>query len=206
MMAMTTTRTPVRSRRPHRLGIDAHTEFVAVLVAELDAAVASLTAAAGTARVPAADGVDLFDSSGLERSVGDVRRLVRLLDTIDGPGDDRYVQAVSLPDAICEAAKGLDLDVAVRGSAGPERFPGDPEAVLLGAELVLSAFAGDGKPVQIGIPNDRVVHVEGELDFNDERRLWQLRCGRRVLEGENCRVRLMRVPGGYRLEIRALEP
>jgi len=205
-MAMTTTPRPVRSRRPHRLGIDAHTEFVAVLVSELDAAVASLTAAAGTAGAPAADGVDIFDASALDRSVGDVRRLVRLLDTIDGPGDDRYVQPVSLPDAMCEAAKGLDLDVAVRGAAGPDRFLGDPEAVLLGAELVLSAFAGDGKAVQLGIPNDRVVHVEGELDFDDERRLWQLRCGRRVLEGENCRVRLMRVPGGYRLEIRALEP
>ena len=60
--------------------------------------------------------------------------------------------------------------------------------------------------MRLGIPSDRIVHVEGALDFTDERRVWQLRCGRRVLEGENCRVRLMRVADGYRLEIRALDP
>jgi len=205
-MTMTTTPRPVRSRRPHRLGIDAHTAFVAVLVSELDAAVASLVAATGTARKPVADGVDLFDPSAVERSVGDVRRLVRLLEIIDGPGQERYLQPLSLPDAFLQAAKGLDLDIAVRGAAGPERFLCDHEAVQLGAELVLAAFAGDGKTVQLGIPNDRVVHVEGALDLTDERRVWQLRCGRRVLEGENCRVRLVRVPIGYRLEIRAFEP
>jgi hypothetical protein len=116
-MTMTTTTPPaVRTRRPYRLGIDAHTEFVAVLVSELDAAVASLHAAAGTAR-PAAGEVDLFDPSAIDRSVTD-----------------------------------------------------------------------------------------GALDAADDRRAWQLRCGRRVLEGQGCRVRLLRVPDGYRLEIRAFEP
>jgi hypothetical protein len=204
-MTMTTTPRLVRSRRPYRLGIDAHTEFVSVLVSELDAAVASLQASAGTAGKPEADGVDLFDPSAVDRSVGDVRRLVRLLEVIDGPGEERYLQPVSLADAFCEAAKGLDLDIRVRGAAGPERFQCDPGTLQLGAELVLSAFAGDGKTVQLGIPNDRVLHVEGELDLSDERRVWQLRCGRRVLEGENCRVRLVRVPVGYRLEVRAFE-
>lgn len=205
-MTMTTTARPVRSRRPHRLGIDAHTEFVAVLVSELDAAVASLLAATGTVREPAADGVALFDPADVDRSVGDVRRLVRLLEIIDGPGDEHYIQPMSLPDAFAEAAKGLDLDLAVRGAAGPESVLGDPEAIRLGAELVLAAFAGNRRTVKLGIPNDRVVHVEGALDLTDERRVWQLRCGRRVLEGENCKVRLVRVPVGYRLEIRALEP
>lgn len=205
---MTITNTPpsaVRSRRPYRLGIDAHTEFVSVLVSELDAAVASLQAAAAAAR-PTTEDVDPFDPSPIDRSVRDVRRLVRLLDVIDGPADVGGLELLNLPDAICQAAKGLDVDLDVRGAAGPERFLCGAESFQLGAELVLSAFAGDGGTVTLAIPNDRVVHVEGALDFTDQRRVWQLRCGRRVLEGQNCRVRLMRVPDGYRLEIRAVEP
>lgn len=195
----------VRSRRPYRLGIDAHTEFVGVLVSELDAAVASLQAAAATAK-PTSGDVDLFDPAAIDRSVGDVRRLVRLLDIIDGPGEVRYLEPLNLPDAVRHAAKGLDLDLDVRGTAGAERFLCDPASFQLGAELILSAFAGDGGTVRLGIPSDRIVHVEGAFDFTDERRVWQLRCGRRVLEGENCRVRLVRLPDSYRLEIRALEP
>jgi len=194
-MTMTTTTPPVRSRRPYRLGIDAHTEFVAVLVSELDAAVASLRAAAGTLR-----------PSDLDRAVGEVNRLIRLLDIIDGPGEERYLEPMNLPDVLCQAAKGMDLDITVRGTPGSGRFLSDPESIQLGAELVLSAFAGEGVTVELGFPNDRVVHVEGALDFTDERRTWRLRCGRRVLEGENCRVRLVRLPRGYRLEIRASEP
>ena len=180
MTIMTPTPFTVRSRRPHRLGIDAHTEFVAGLVSELDAAVSSLR-------------------------MDDVRRLISLLDIIDGPGNERYLQPTSLPDVLCEAAKRLDLDADIRGATGSERFLCDPHSLQLGAELVISAFAGDGA-VLLAIPSDHVVHVEGHFDLTDERRVWQLRCGRRVLEGEGCRVRLMRLPGGYRLEIRAVEP
>ena len=176
-----------------------------MLVSELDAAVASLHAATGVAG-PAAGDVDLFDPSAIDRSVTDVRRLVRLLDIIDGPGEVRHLEPLNLPDAICQAAKGLDLDLDVRGAAGPERFRCEPESFRLGAEFVLSAFAGAGGTVTLAIPCDLVVHVEGALDAADDRRAWQLRCGRRVLEGQGCRVRLLRVPDGYRLEIRAFEP
>jgi hypothetical protein len=178
-MTMTTTARATRSRRPYRLGIDAHTEFVAMLVSELDAA--------------------------LDRSADDVRRLIRLLDIIDGPGEERYLEPRRLSDVLCQAAESLELDVAVRGTPGTDRFLCDPQSILLGAELVLSAFAGDGGPVQLGFPAAGIAHVEGALDLTDERRVWQLRCGRRVLEGENCRVRLVRVVGGYRLEIRVIE-
>lgn len=205
MTMTTTTPSVMRSRRPYRLGIDAHTEFVAVLVSELDAAVASLHAAARHAK-PGTGGVDLFDPAAIDRSAADVRRLVRLLEIIDGPGEIRHLEPVSLPDAICQAAKGLGFDLGVRGEAGPERFLCEPESFRLGAELVLSAFAGKGGTVTLAIPGDLVVHVEGALDAADDRVAWQLRCGRRVLEGEGCRVRLVRVPDGYRLEIRASEP
>ena len=207
MEALTTTAPATRSRRPHRLGIDAHTDFVAVLVSELDAAVSSLlTATSHLTEDATADDVGLLDPSPLDRSVADVRRLVRLLDTIDGPGQDRRLQPLSLPDTFAQAAKDLEVEIAVRGTAGPGRFLGDAESVRLGAELVLTAFAGGEGPMQLGIADDRLLVIEGALDFTDERRIWQLRCGRRVLEGENCRVRLVRLPGAYRLEIRALEP
>ena len=204
-METLTTRPPARARgrRPHRLGIDSHTQFVAGLVSELDAAVVSLRAAAG--QVSQGD-VDPSDPSRIERSVGEVNRLVRLLDTIDGPGENRRLEPLCLPDVIRQAAKDLDLGIAVRGGVTREYFYGDRESVHLGVELVLAAFAGDDGPVQVGITHDRLVVLEGALDLADERRVWQLRCGRRVLEGENCRVRLVRVPGGYRLEIRAFEP
>jgi hypothetical protein len=206
MTITNSTPSAVRSRRPYRLGIDAHTEFVAVLVSELDAAVTSLQDAAGTARPATRGAAHRFDASAIDQSVEDVRRLVRLLDFIDGPGEVRHLEPLNLPDAIRAAARGLALDLDVRGAAGADRFLCDPESFRLGAELVLSAFAGGGGRVKLEIPNDRIVHVEGPLKFTDERRMWQLRCGRRVLEGENCRIRLCRVTGGYRLEIRALDP
>jgi len=172
-----------RHRRPRRLGIEAHTEFVETLVSELDSAV-----------------------SALREPTGDLLRLIRLLEAIDGPGDQRHLELVSLPETLMRAAKGLDLDVALRGASGAGRFLGDPEAVRLGAELVLLAFSGGAGPVQVGIANDRLVIIEGVFDLADERRVWRLRSGRRVLEGENCRVRLIGGRGAYRLEIRALEP
>jgi hypothetical protein len=73
-------------------------------------------------------------------------------------------------------------------------------------ELVLLAFTTEGSPVTVGVPNDRLVVIGGAFDVSDERPAWWLRCGRRVLEGENCRVRLISGRGGYRLEIRALGP
>jgi hypothetical protein len=209
MPATTTTKTtspPIRSRRPRRLGIDAHTEFVGTLVSELDSAVTRLRAAAQSlSERPAESELDLGDTTALDGPSNDILRLVRLLDIIDGPGGRRHLEPVSLADLLARAAKALDLEVSVRGVAGPGRFLGDAESLRLGAELIMSAFAGDA-PVVVGIPNDRLVVIEGGFDLADERRVWQLRCGRRVLEGEHCRVRLIGGRGGYRLEIRALEP
>jgi hypothetical protein len=204
---MTTTPPPVRSRRPRRLGIEAHTEFVGTLVSELDTAVASLRVAARElAEQPAQSEVELLELSNLDRSAGDVLRLVRLLEAIDGPAEPRRRRPMSLSDTLAQAAEGLGLDLAVRGAAGRGQFMGDAESVRLGAELVLLALAGDDRRLQVGIANDRLVMLEGAFDPADERKAWQLRCGRRVLEGENCWVRLISGRDGYRLEIRALEP
>ena len=192
-MQATTTRPPVRHRRPHRLGIDAHTNFVATLVSELDSAVAGLQA------------VEFGDPSDRDRSIGDVLRLVRLLETIDGPDELHHLQPINLGDATVRAAKGLDIEVTLRGEPGDARFHGVADSFQLGMEMVLMAFVRAGEPVQIDLPGDHVVVVQGAFDPSDERRAWQLRCGRRVLEGENCRVRLTGRRGHYRLEIR-VEP
>ena len=192
MEAMTTTSPAARHRRPRRLGIEAHTEFVETLVSELDSAVAELRAA--------------IDPAPLDRSADDLLRLVRLLEAIDGPGGQRHLELVSLPEALLQAAEGLDLGLAVRGGSGAGRFLADPEAIRLGAELVLLALAGGDEPVQVGFVNDHLVVLEGAFDLADERQVWRLRSGRRVLEGENCRVRLVGGKSGYRLEIRAFEP
>lgn len=203
-MHATTITAPVRIRRPRRLGIEAHTDFVGTLVAELDDAVTRLRAAVQSLSAAPGDAEkDLVDPAGLDRPADDLLRLVRLLDTIDGPGDGRHLGLISLPDALSDAAKGLGVDVAVRGVAGPGRFVGDDESVRLGLELVLSALAAGDRPVEVGIAGDRVAVLDGAFDPADERRVWQLRCGRRVLEGENCRVRLIGARGGYRVEIRA---
>ena len=71
-------------------------------------------------------------------------------------------------------------------------------------ELVLLALAGDGKagPVQVRITGDRFVALDGTMDLGDSRRTWQLRSGRRVLEGEGFRVRLMGSATRYRVELR----
>jgi len=207
MEAMTTTSPPARHRRPRRLGIEAHTEFVATLVSELDAAVAGLRAAARSLTdPPAGTEVDLVDPATVERSAGDLLRLVRLLEAIDGPADHRHLELVSLPEALLQAADGLKLDLAVRGACGPGRFLGDPEAIRLGAELILLAFADADASVEMGIAHERLVVIEGAFDLADELRVWRLRSGRRVLEGENCRVRLVGGRDGYRLEVRVLEP
>ena len=195
-----------RSARRRCVGIDSHTDFVGTLVSELDSALASLQAAARRlAERPAAGEVELMDPSDLDRTAGNVRRLVRLLDAIDGPGEQRELQLVSLPEALARAAKGLELDVEVRGAAGDGRFVGDAESVRLGVELVLLALGG-GQPVWAGIANDWLVVIQGTFDPSDDLGVWRLRSGRRVLEGENCRVRMTGRQGSYRVEIGAVQP
>ena len=182
MTASTTLKSPVpiRGRRPRRLCIDAHAEFVATLVAELKSSVVQLQRAA-------ADG-----TAGLDRETKDIARLVGLLDAIDGPGDGRHLAPLSLPAAVLAAAGDLDLVVEVSGRAGDELIVADGTCLGTGLELLLLALAGPGgEALSVGIAGDRAVTVEGTMDLTDPRRSWQLRSGRRVLEGEGLRVRLL---------------
>ena len=210
MQASTITTSPLsppnRSRRVRRLGIDAHTEFVGTLVSELDAALSRMRAAVSGFGEPLTEGeVLLGDPAAVERPAEDMLRLVRLLEAIDGPAERRHLELLNLPEVLGQAAKSLDVEVSVRGEQRRQCFLGDRDSMLLGMELVLLAFNAPGVSVTAGIPDDRLLVVGGPFDPSDERRAWHLRCGRRVLEGQHCRVRLIGGRGGYRLEIRALE-
>jgi hypothetical protein len=195
---------PGRGRR--RLCIEAHTEFVATLVEELQSSVTRLQALSGGLVRAASGGGDdaAVDLPGLDRQARDIARLVGLLDAIDGPATNRRLSPISLTGTIVEAARALDLPVVLSGQAGTELFVADGPRVRTALELVLLALAGDGKsgPVQVGITGDRFVSLDGTMDLGDARRTWQLRSGRRVLEGEGFRVRLMGSATRYRVELR----
>src|SRR5437763_3521531 len=157
---------PIRGRRPRRLCIDAHTEFVATLVAELKSSVARLQSAVADR------------SAGLDRETKDIARLVGLLDAIDGPGDGRRLAPLSLPATVVAAAGDLDLAVEVSGRAGNELFVAEGTCVRTGLELLLLALAGpDGEALSVRIAGDRAVTVGGTMDLADPRRNWQLRSG-----------------------------
>jgi len=188
---------PVRGRRPRRLCIDAHTEFVATLVAELQSSVARLRSASQRL-IDGEDGV-----TGLDREARDIARLVGLLDAIDGPSSRRHLGPVSLPQAVVAAAREADVAVEISGGAGDEHFVADGACVRTALELLLLALSGDGTvgPVRVENTGDRKVTLEGTMDLADPRRTWQLRSGRRVADGEGIRVRLMEAGPRYRVEL-----
>jgi hypothetical protein len=198
---------PVRGRRARRLCVDAHTEFVANLVAELQSSVTRLrTAAHGlTAGDGSPDAAVDADVARLDREARDIARLVDLLDAVDGPTDRRRLEPLSLPHAVCDAGHGLDVPIDVVGEAGEELFVADAACIRTGVELLLLAIAGDGGdgPVKVRIAGDHLVILDGTMDLADPRRCWQLRSGRRVLEGEGCRLSLLGAGGRYRIELRA---
>ena len=139
------------------------------------------------------------------RPVEDLARYVRLLDAIDGPGTDRRLAAVSLPGAAADAATGLGLAVERSGAAGDELFVAEAAALRTGLELLLLGLAGEGRdrPVRLEVVTDRFVTLDAPSDGADPRRCWELRYGRRVLEGQGCRVRLLGAGDRLRVEVRA---
>ena len=185
-MQVMTTPAPPRARRTRRLGIEAHTDFVSTLVSELYGTVARM----GTAE--------------LGRSAEDLQRLIRLLDAIDGPRDRRDLKLVSLAEVVQQAAGTLGIELRVRGEKARRRFLCDHGSMVLGLEFALLALSGPDRAVSVGLPDDYLAVLEGSFDPTDERQAWQLRSGRRVLEGQNCRVRLIGGLTVSRFEIRAL--
>ena len=182
---------PGWTRRSRRICIEAHTEFVATLVTEMQTSVERLQAAKP-------------GSGGFERQMKDMARLVELLDAVDGPAEGRRLSPLNLAATISDAARNLDLSVDWSGAAGEELFLADGPAVRTAIELVLLALSGDGRgdPVEARIVDDYTVVLSGTMDLADPRRCWQLRSGRRVVEAEGFRVSLATTGGGYQVKLR----
>ena len=187
---------PVRGRRTRRLCIDAHTEFVATLVGELQSSVARLQ----TASRRFVNGAGVI---GVDREARDIARLVGLLDAIDGPPTHRRLTPVSLPQTVVAAAQEAGVAVEVTGRPGDEHFVADEPCVRTAVELLLLALSADGAhgPVLVCNEGDRKVILEGTMDIADPRRSWQLRSGRRVADGEGIHVRLLAAGRRYRVEL-----
>jgi hypothetical protein len=171
--------TPAFSRRSRRICIDAHTEFVATLVTEMQNSVGRLqTAAPGTAE--------------FEREMKDIARLVDLLAAVDGPAGGRRLSPLNLASLINDAAHDLAVALEWSGDGGEDLFLADAIATRTAIELLLLALAGDGSsgPVAARTVDGYSVVLEGTMDLTDLRRCWQLRSGRRVVEGEGFRVSL----------------
>jgi hypothetical protein len=194
-MTPTATPTPAWARRSLR-SASAHTEFLATLVAELQASVQRLQVASAA---PDGAGVD-----ELTRETKDIARLVELLDAIDGPRSGRRLTVLKLAEVLREAAGQVGVAVETSGQAGDQQFVADGAAVRTAAELLILALAGDGRggPIRCAILNDYTIGLEGTMDLTDPRRSWQLRSSRRVLEAEGFRVNLSEEKGRYRVQLR----
>lgn len=184
---------PGWTRRSRRICIEAHTEFVATLVTEMQSSVERLQAA-------------LPGSDEFERQMKDIARLVELLDAVDGPAEGRRLSPLNLAGTIADAARNLDLAVNWSGAAGGELFLADGAAVRTAIELVLLALSGDGPAghVEARIVDDYTVVLSGTMDLTDPRRCWQLRSGRRVVEAEGFRVSLGTTGGAYQVKLRVV--
>jgi hypothetical protein len=182
---------PGWTRRSRRICIEAHTEFVATLVREMQSSVERLQAAT--------PGSDQF-----ERQMKDIARLVELLDAVDGPAEGRRLSPLNLARTISDAALNLDLALDWSGVAGEELFLADGVAVRTAIELLLLALSGDGAgcPVEARIVDDYTIALFGTMDLTDPRRCWQLRSGRRVIEAEGFRVSLATTDDGYQVKLR----
>lgn len=209
-MQSTTQISPPQPRRPRRLGIEAHTQFVATLVSELQSSLTRLQAGTGRlsgfrAGSEGSRDVDVAAAVDVGRETSDLLRLVRLLNVIDGPGTDRHLVGLNLPSVAVEVAMGLDIAVTVNGEWGQDLIAADAESVRTGFEFLFLALAEQGKTVEIHVVNDRLVVIDGTVELTDPRANWRLRCARRVLEGEGCRVRFTKIGERSRLELRAYD-
>jgi hypothetical protein len=182
---------PGWTKRSRRICIEAHTEFVATLVTEMQSSVERLQAAP--------PGSDEFG-----RQMKDIARLVELLDAVDGPAEGRRLSPLNLAGTISDAAQNLDLAVKWLGAAGEKLFLADGAAVRTAIEMLLLALSGDGlgRKVEARIVDDYTVALFGTMDLTDARRCWQLRSGRRVVEAEGFRVSLATTSGGYQVKLR----
>jgi signal transduction histidine kinase len=191
-----------------RLTTGSHAEFVGALVHEFRGALASLKGASELLAVRRSDLDEavLADLSGvIDRQAARVTWLVRLLEAVDGDGSTRRVEPVHSATVVRQAAAATDvvLEVAAAAERDARVFPGDPERVRLGLEILFEAL---GSPAAVPSASMAmagcVTVVAPALDLEEQQRRFALRSAFRVLDMEGCQLRLRTTGDETRAEVR----
>jgi hypothetical protein len=191
-----------------RLTTGSHAEFVGALVHEFRGALASLKGASEllTRRRSDLDEAVLADLSDvIDRQAARVAWLVRLLEAVDGDGSSRRIEPVHGATVARQAAAATDvvLEVAADAERDREVFPGDPERVRLGLEILFEALCSpDGRPAASIPAVGCLIVVAPALDLDEPQRRFALRSAFRVLDMEGCQLRVRTAGPETRAEVR----
>ncbi|HEV7864755.1 MAG TPA: hypothetical protein VGR20_18770, partial [Acidimicrobiia bacterium] len=131
--------------------------------------------------------------------------LVRLLEAVDGDGSARRVEAVHGPTVARQAAATIEmgLEIAPGADRDTDVFPGDPERVRLGLEILFEALCSPAGSPSARMPVAGFMTVVAPaLDLDEQQRRFALRSAFRVLDMEGCQLRLRNVGDETRAEVR----
>lgn len=191
-----------------RLTTGSHAEFVGALVHEFRGALASLK---GASELLARRRTDLDEavlgdlSVVIDRQAARVAWLVRLLEAVDGDGSSRRVEPVHGATVARQAAAATDvvLHVAEGAERDGDVFTGDPERVRLGLEILFEALCSPAGVPAASMPSiGCVIVVAPALNLDEQQRRFALRSAFRVLDMENCQLRVRTVGDETRAEVR----
>ena len=191
-----------------RLTTGSHAEFVGALVNEFRGSLASLKGASEllARRRHVLDEDVLSDlSEVIDRQAGRVSWLVRLLEAVDGDGSSRRLEEVHGATVARQAAAANDmvLEIAAGADRDSEVFPGDPERVRLGLEVLFEALRSPAGAPCARMPVSGVVTVVAPaLDLDAQQRRFALRSAFRVLDMEGCQLRIRTTGDETRAEVR----
>jgi len=191
-----------------RLTTGSHAEFVGALVHEFRGSLGSLKGASELLvrrRHDLDEDVVADLGTVIDRQGARVAWLVRLLEAVDGDVSTRRVENVHGPTVALQAAAGCDVDLNIAPGADRDGdvFPGDPERVRLGLEILFEALSSPAGAVSAGIPVAGVLTVAAPaLDLDEQQRRFALRSAFRVLDMEGCQLRVRTLGDGIRAEVR----
>jgi len=191
-----------------RLTTGSHAEFVGALVHEFRGALASLKGASelmARRRHELDEGVLGDLSRVIDRQTGRVAWLVRLLEAVDGDGSSRRVEPVHGATVARQAAAALEMTLEVTTGADRDNstFPGDPERVRLGLEILFEALHSPAGSLTARLPSEGCLTVVGPaLDLDEPQRRFALRSAFRVLDMEGCTLRIRTLGDETRAEVR----
>ena len=191
-----------------RLTTGSHAEFVGALVHEFRASLASLKGASElmTRRRRDLDEAVVADlSSVIDTQAARIAWLVRLLEAVDGDGSTRRVENVHGATVARQAAAGcgVGLDITRGADRDNDVFPGDPERVRLGLEILFEALSSPAGAVTARMPVAGFLTVAAPaLDLDEPQRRFALRSAFRILDMEGCPLRVRRYGDETQAEVR----